>query len=94
MEDTGREAWEGGGAGRKVRREVGAGARTLLVGRAGSVKLDLRANDERGDLAREFDALMSELRVRRTEMAAVTDASPLGLFRCDADGRMIYVNDA
>ena len=27
-------------------------------------------------------------------MAAVTDASPLGLFRCDTDGRMSYVNDA
>jgi len=68
--------------------------RTLRQSPDSSVKLDLRANDERGDLAREFDALMSELKVRRTEMAAVTDASPLGLFRCDADGRMIYVNDA
>ena len=58
------------------------------------VKLDVVANDERGDLAREFDALMTELRDQRLAMAAVTDASPLGLFRCDADGRMTYVNDA
>ncbi|VTU14279.1 putative diguanylate cyclase YegE [Variovorax sp. SRS16] len=59
-----------------------------------AVKLDVRANDERGDLAREFDALMSELRDKRTEIAAVTDASPLGLFRSDTEGRMVYVNDA
>jgi len=58
------------------------------------VKLDVVANDERGDLAREFDALMTELRDQRLAMAAVTDASPLGLFRCDADGRMTYANDA
>ncbi len=58
------------------------------------IKLDIAANDERGDLAREFDALMTELREQRDQMAAVTDASPLGLFRCDADGRMTYVNDA
>lgn len=58
------------------------------------VALDLVANDERGDLAREFDALMTELRNQRQEMAAVTNASPVGLFRCDSDGRMVYVNDA
>ncbi len=58
------------------------------------VKLDIVANDERGDLAREFDALMTELRDQRLETAAITDASPLGLFRCGADGRMTYVNDA
>jgi len=59
-----------------------------------AVKLDVSANDERGDLAREFDALMTELRDQRLELAAVTDASPLGLFRCDSTGRMTYVNDA
>jgi diguanylate cyclase (GGDEF)-like protein/PAS domain S-box-containing protein len=58
-----------------------------------AVKLDVRANDERGDLAREFDALMAELRDKRSEVAAVTDAAPLGLFRCDTGGRMIYVNE-
>ncbi|MEJ7688589.1 MAG: PAS domain S-box protein [Variovorax sp.] len=58
-----------------------------------AVALDVRAKDERGDLAREFDALMGELRTKRSEMAAVTDASPSGLFRCDAEGRMVYVND-
>ncbi len=57
------------------------------------VKLDVVANDERGDLAREFDALMAELREQRLEVAAVTDASPVGLFRCDSSGRMTYVND-
>ncbi|MBU2285348.1 MAG: diguanylate cyclase, partial [Gammaproteobacteria bacterium] len=59
-----------------------------------AVTLDVHARDERGDLAREFDALITELRNKRSEMAAVMDASPLGLFRCDADGLMVYVNDA
>ncbi|MGJ7492238.1 PAS domain-containing protein [Variovorax sp. ZT4R33] len=57
------------------------------------VRLDVIANDERGDLAREFDGLMTELREQRLEVAAVTDASPVGLFRCDSGGRMTYVND-
>ena len=73
---------------------LGAAIRSLRRSPDGPVKLDLVANDERGDLAREFDALMTELRDQRLEMAAVTDASPLGLFRCDTDGRLSYVNDA
>ena len=59
-----------------------------------AVKIDVAANDERGQLAREFAALMSELRDQRVETAAVLDASPLGLFRCDSEGRMTYANDA
>ncbi|RYZ02879.1 MAG: PAS domain S-box protein, partial [Comamonadaceae bacterium] len=59
-----------------------------------TVRLDVGASDELGDLAREFAALMTELRNQRTEMATMTDASPMGLFRCDAQGRMVYVNDA
>ncbi|MBI5719371.1 MAG: PAS domain-containing protein [Burkholderiales bacterium] len=58
------------------------------------IRLDIAADDERGDLAREFNALMRELRDQRDQMAAVTDASPLGLFRSDADGRLSYVNEA
>ncbi|HET7837835.1 MAG TPA: diguanylate cyclase, partial [Variovorax sp.] len=58
------------------------------------VLLDVRANDEYGDLAREFDALMTELRTQRSEKAALTDAAPVGLFRCDERGRMVDVNDA
>jgi len=68
--------------------------RTLRRSPESPVTLDVVANDERGDLAREFDALMAELRDQRAAMAAVTDASPLGLFRCDTDGRLSYVNDA
>lgn len=68
--------------------------RTLRQSPDSAVTLDVRARDERGELAREFDALMTELRDKRAEMAAVTDASPLGLFRADADGTMVYVNDA
>ncbi|MDM0041225.1 PAS domain-containing protein [Variovorax sp. J22G21] len=67
--------------------------RTLRHSPGSQVKLDVVANDERGDLAREFDALMADLREKRLEMSAVTDASPVGLFRCDSDGRMTYVND-
>ena len=71
-----------------------AAIRTLRRSPDSAVKLDVVADDERGDLAREFDALMAELRNQRLELAAVTDASPLGLFRCDTEGRMTYVNDA
>ena len=68
--------------------------RTLRRSPDSPLDLGAPANDERGDLAREFDALMTELREQRVQMAAVTDASPLGLFRSDADGRLTYVNDA
>jgi diguanylate cyclase (GGDEF)-like protein/PAS domain S-box-containing protein len=68
--------------------------RTLRRSPDSPIELGAPANDERGDLAREFEALMTELREQRVQMAAVTDASPIGLFRTDADGRMTYVNDA
>ncbi|WP_374561795.1 PAS domain-containing protein [Ideonella sp.] len=58
------------------------------------VPIDTRANDERGQLAREFEGLMHELRAQRAELAAVSDTSPLGLFRAGLDGRLSYVNDA
>jgi len=67
--------------------------RTLRQSPDSQVKLDVVATDERGDLAREFDALMAELREQRLEVAAVTDASPVGLFRSDTEGRATYVND-
>lgn len=50
--------------------------------------------DERGELAREFEALARDSRQREAELAAVSDASPLGLFRAGIDGRLSYVNDA
>ena len=71
-----------------------AAIRALRRSPDGLLKLDIVANDERGDLAREFDALMAELRNQRAELTAVTDASPLGLFRCDTEGRITYANDA
>lgn len=58
------------------------------------VPIDTSAGDERGHLAREFEGLMRELRAQRAEMAAVSDTSPLGLFRAALDGRLTYVNDA
>lgn len=73
---------------------LGTAIRSLRRSPDSPVKLDLATKDERGDLAREFDALMTELREQRLAMATVTDASPLGLFRCDTDGRLSYVNDA
>lgn len=59
-----------------------------------AVAIDTSTNDERGLLAREFEALMRELRAQRAEMAAVSDTSPLGLFRAGLDGRLTYVNGA
>ncbi len=59
-----------------------------------AVRLDVKARNELGDLAREFDALMTQLRHQRTELANITDASPMGLFRCDTSGQLVYVNDA
>jgi diguanylate cyclase (GGDEF)-like protein/PAS domain S-box-containing protein len=59
-----------------------------------AVGIDTSAGDERGLLAREFDALMRALRAQRAEMAAVSDTSPLGLFRVGLDGRLSYVNEA
>jgi diguanylate cyclase (GGDEF)-like protein/PAS domain S-box-containing protein len=58
------------------------------------VAIDTSAGDERGDLAREFEGLMRDLRAQRAELAAVSDTSPLGLFRAGLDGRLTYVNDA
>lgn len=57
------------------------------------VRLVSSAPDEIGDLAREFAALVAEARAHQAELAAVSDASPLGLFRCAPDGRMTYVNE-
>jgi diguanylate cyclase (GGDEF)-like protein/PAS domain S-box-containing protein len=56
--------------------------------------IDSGASDERGELAREFVCLLGDLRARRAEIAAVADASPLGIFRSDARGYLTYVNDA
>lgn len=57
------------------------------------VSLDLDARDERGDLAREFDALMSELNERQAQLAASIEACPLGLFQASVDGALHDVND-
>jgi len=61
---------------------------------ADAAAIDTDATDERGDLAREFVRLLNDLRARRAEIAAVADASPLGIFRSDARGYLTYVNDA
>lgn len=37
--------------------------------------------------------LQREAQLREAALRATSDASPLGLFRCDADGRMIYANE-
>jgi len=58
------------------------------------VRLDTRGGDERGELAREFQGLMDSLRERQEELAAVSAASPLGLFRTDAGGEITWVNEA
>lgn len=42
----------------------------------------------------EFDALLDELETRRRVTTAIIDASPLGYFRTDAQGRTVSVNEA
>ena len=59
-----------------------------------ALTLETAGQDERGDLAREFVALMRTLDDRQAELAAVLQASPLGLFRVDASGHMVFVNDS
>ncbi len=63
-------------------------------GSAAGAGIDITSQDERGDLAREFSALMGELQARQAELAAVTEASPLGFFRTDANGLITYANEA
>lgn len=58
------------------------------------IELDLRGDDERGELARAFADLMQESRARQAEMQAITERSPLGMFRAGPDGRLSYVNEA
>lgn len=58
------------------------------------VRLDTSGQDERGDLAREFQSLIDELQERQQELAAVSAASPLGLFRTDTEGDITWVNEA
>ena len=58
------------------------------------VQLDAAANNELGDLAREFEALMGEVRSRTAEVDAMIQATPLGLFRADTDGTITYANEA
>lgn len=68
--------------------------RTLRRQPDAPVRLDTRGGDERGELAREFQGLMDALGERQEELAAVSAASPLGLFRTDAQGEMTWVNEA
>ena len=67
--------------------------RTLRQNPAAELRLDTAGQDERGALAREFEALMHALRRRQAELAAVTEASPLGIFRAELDGSLSYVNE-
>lgn len=66
----------------------------LRVDPGAAVTLETSGADERGRLARAFESLMSQLRARQAELSAVTDASPLGFFRTDAEGSLTYVNEA
>ncbi|AKJ27145.1 PAS domain S-box protein [Caldimonas brevitalea] len=74
----------------RLQRAIGA----LRQGAALPLDAPVAEDDEIGDVARDFVALMQELQSRRAELEAVNDASPLGIFRCDAQGRILYVNDS
>ncbi|MCO5978757.1 PAS domain-containing protein [Ideonella oryzae] len=53
-----------------------------------------QADDEIGDLARAFSELMRQSADHQAELAAVADASPLGLFRTNEHGEITYTNAA
>ena len=67
--------------------------RTLRSSPGAELRLDTSGEDERGDLARDFEALMRELHRRQQEFAALSEASPLGVFRAETDGTISYVNE-
>jgi diguanylate cyclase (GGDEF)-like protein/PAS domain S-box-containing protein len=71
-----------------------AAIRTQRESPGTALQLDTSGDDERGDLAREFAALVDTLEQRRAELGAVLEASPRGLFRADTQGHMVFVNDA
>ena len=53
-----------------------------------------QASPEIEAVSTAFHTLMGEVARQRAELEAVNDASPLGLFRCDAAGHMVYANAA
>lgn len=58
------------------------------------VRLPTHLHDEQGALAREFAGLLHELRIQQQELSVVSQASPVGLFRTDAQGHIVYANAA
>lgn len=54
----------------------------------------LGASAEIDAVSTAFHKLMGEVVRQRAELEAVNDASPLGLFRSDVDGRTVYTNEA
>lgn len=58
------------------------------------IVLDTTRQDEQGALAREFAALLQELRTRQQELGVVSQASPVGMFRTDPQGEIVYANEA
>lgn len=59
-----------------------------------NVAIDTRSRDERGDLARDFQALLNELRSRERERATLFEASTDYIIQTDARGRLLYLNPA
>ncbi|WP_164163008.1 PAS domain-containing protein, partial [Stenotrophomonas maltophilia] len=45
-------------------------------------------------LARSLSRLQRDARLREATLQATSNAMPLGLFRTDKSGRIVYVNDA
>ncbi|MBS0448666.1 MAG: diguanylate cyclase [Proteobacteria bacterium] len=87
-------AWIGVGTLLRPLSALHGAIRTLRQAPEEDVEIDTHSSDERGDLARDFLALLGELRLRDVEVRAVVQASPLGFFRADMNGDLCYVNDA
>jgi diguanylate cyclase (GGDEF)-like protein/PAS domain S-box-containing protein len=60
----------------------------------GVLELPPLAHDEIGDLGAAFAAALARNEQAQAEMRAVHEASPVGLFHCDLDGKVTYANDA
>jgi diguanylate cyclase (GGDEF)-like protein/PAS domain S-box-containing protein len=68
--------------------------RSLRIAPDTRVDLPIGGNDERGELAREFQTLIHEVQFRQQELTAIGASAPLGLFRTNSTGDVTWANQA